>query len=218
MLQNLPMIITVFGAKGQIGKRIVKMALSEGYKVRAFVRNPETYLDEGLRNENFTVIKGYVFDASEVYDAIQGADAVLAALGGAITGDDKTRSLGIKNIAEQMTKAGVKRIITVGGTGVLKDDNYGLALNNPRYPALYKQVALEHLQAYEYLAASDLDWTFVSCAAIINEDANGMYTTNVDYAPVPNLFTVKAGNVAQFMLDELKNNRYVRKRVGISDK
>jgi putative NADH-flavin reductase len=211
------MIITVFGAAGKVGKRIVLTALAEGNKVISFVRNAEPYLDEGLRNENFTVRKGYVFDAHEVFDAIKGSDAVLSTLGGAANGTDKTRSLGIKNIIEQMHNAGVKRIITVGGSGVLKDDNFGFAVHNPKYPALYKDVAMEHLKAYEYLSATNLDWTFVCCPDITDKDANGKYITNEDYAPVPNLYTIKAGNVAQFMLNELKNKRYLQKRVGISD-
>jgi putative NADH-flavin reductase len=211
------MTITVFGATGQVGKRIVQMALAEGNQVRAFVRNAEPYLDEGLRNKDFTVMKGYVFDAHEVFDAVRGADAVLAALGGAINITDKTRSLGIKNISEQMQRTGVKRIIAVGGTGVLKDDNYGFAVYNPKYPTLYKDVAFEHLKAYEYLDASTLDWTYVCCPDITDKDANGKYVTRDDYAPVQNLFTIKAGNIAQFMLDELHDKRYIRKRVGISD-
>lgn len=211
------MIITVFGATGVIGKRIVQMALAQGNKVRTFVRNAEPYLDEGLRNENFTVIKGYVFDANEVYDAVKGAHAVLSALGGAANHTDKTRSLGIKNISEQMERAGVKRIIAVGSTGVLKDDNYGFAVHNPKYSALYKDVALEHLKAYEFLDASNLDWTYVCCPDITDKDADGKYTTREDYAPLQNLFTIKAGNIAQFMLNELYNNKYVRRRLGISD-
>src|SRR5436309_752154 len=127
------MIITVFGATGEVGKRIVQMALASGNKVRAFGRNVEGLIDEDLRNENFTTIKGYVFSNSDTFDAIKGCDVVLSALGGAKDGTDKTRSLGTKNIITQMQKTGVKRIIAVGGSGVLEDDDFGYILNNPKY-------------------------------------------------------------------------------------
>lgn len=211
------MIITVFGATGQVGKRIVRRALTEEYRVTAFTRNVEPLIDVALRNENLSLIKGYVFDTLEVFDAVNGSDAVLSALGGAIDTTNKTRSLGVKNIIEQMQKAGVKRIITVGSSAVLKDDDFGFTINNPKYPALYRQVGLEHLKAYEYLDASGLDWTIVCCQSITNTDANGKYIISEDYAPVPNLFTVKAGNVADFIIRELKENKHIRKRVGISD-
>src|SRR5215467_1240825 len=115
------MILTLFGATGKVGKRVVQMALASGNKVRAFGRNVEGFIDEDLRNQNFAAIKGYVFSSGDVFDAIKGCDAVLSALGGATDGTDKTRSLGMKNIIAQMEKTGVKRIIAVGGSGVLED-------------------------------------------------------------------------------------------------
>ena len=63
--------------------------------------------------------KGYVFDEQDVFEAINGSDAVISVLGGAFDGSDKTRSLGMKNIVKQMEKAGVKRIVAIGGPGVL---------------------------------------------------------------------------------------------------
>jgi len=90
-------------------------------------------------------------------------------------------------------------------------------LNNPKYPDLYKPVGMEHLKAYEYLNESNLDWTYVCCPDIKDKDATGKYVTNIDYSTIPNLFTITAGNVASFMLNELTGNRYVKKRVAISD-
>ena len=211
------MIITVFGATGQVGKRIVRSALAQEFKVKAFGRNVEPFIDESLRNKNLIPIKGYVFDAHEVLDAVRGSDVVLSALGGSIDTNNKTRSLGIKSIIDQMRKAGVKRIITVGSSAVLRDDDYGFVVNDPKYPALYKSVGFEHLKAYEYLSASDLDWTIVCCPSITDEDANGHYITSEDYPPTPNLFTVKAGNIADFIMKEIKTIHYSKKRVGISD-
>jgi len=211
------MIITVFGATGQVGRRIVRGALAQDFKVKAFGRNVESFIDESLRNKNLIPIKGYVFDSHEVLDAVRGSDVVLSALGGSIDTNNKTRSFGIKSIIEQMEKTGVKRIITVGSSAVLRDDDYGFAINDPKYPALYKAVALEHLKAYEYLTASDLNWTIVCCPSITDEDVNGHYITSEDYPPTPNLFTVKAGNVADFIIRELKTNNHLKKRVGISD-
>ena len=211
------MIITVFGATGQVGKRIVRDALAQNFKVKAFGRNVEPFIDESLRNKNLVPIKGYVFDAHEVFDAVKGSDVVLSALGGSIDTNNKTRSLGIKSITEQMHKAGVKRIITVGSSAVLRDDDYGFEVNDPKYPALYRPVGLEHLKAYEYLSASDLNWTIVCCPSITDEDANGHYIISEDYPPTPNLFTVKAGNIADFIIKEIKSNSHLKKRVGISD-
>lgn len=54
------MIIPVFGATGQVGKRVVQSALNKGYQVRAFGRNVEYLFDKENANHQLEVIKGYV--------------------------------------------------------------------------------------------------------------------------------------------------------------
>ena len=211
------MTITVFGATGQVGLRIVRQALAKGYKVKAFGRHIEDMIDEDLRNENFQAIKGYVFDEKEVLDAVTGSNVVFSALGGSVDGTDKTRSLGIKNIITQMEKAGVRRIIAVGGMGVLSADADTFILDTPGYPEIYLPVGREHLKAYFFLKGSSLDWTFVCPPDIKNEEATGLFYTSADYPPEKNNYRITAGDLALFMLNEAVENRYIHHRVGISN-
>jgi uncharacterized protein len=211
------MIITVFGATGQVGKHIVSMALAQGHHVRAFGRNIEDLIDKDIADDKLEAIKGYVFDADEVYHAVNGAEAVLSALGGARDGSDKTRSLGIKNIIAQMQKADVSRIITLGGMGSLKSDEHEYILNRPGYPAVFLPVSKEHFQVYQYLKDSGLEWTFIGAPDILDKDADGNYTTNADYPPATGINKINAGNIADFMLKEIIERRYLQQRVGISN-
>lgn len=211
------MIITVFGATGQVGLQIVKQALAKGYTVKAFGRSVVDMIDEDLRNNNLEAIKGYVFDEKDVYEAVQGSDAVLSALGGSFDGTDNTRSLGLKNIVTQMEKAKVNRIVAVGGMGILNADENTMILDTPNYPEMYLPVGKEHLKAYFVLQASALDWTFVCPPDIINADATGVYHTNANYPPQPNNYKINAGDLAMFMLNELQENKYINQRVGISN-
>ena len=209
------MTVTVFGATGRVGKYIVRMALAKGYTVKAFGRNVENLIDADLNNDNLETIKGFVFDEADVLKAVTGTDAVFSALGGGTDGTDKTRSLGIKNITQQMHKAGVKRIVAVGGMGSLKDDEYEYRLNRPDYPAVFSAVSGEHLQAYKYLKASDLNWTFVCPPDIKDAEATGKYVISAEYKPIPYINKINAGDIADFMLKEIALNQYVNKRVGI---
>lgn len=211
------MQITVFGATGMVGKHIVKLALANGHKVVAFGRNVTSLLDADEVNDQLKAVKGYVFDESDVYEAIQGSDAVLSVLGGAFDGSDKTRSLGIKNIIKQMEKAELKRIIALGGSGVLNAETGGFIIDQPSYPSEYLPVGREHLQAYKFLKDSNLDWTFVCAPDIKEEIPTGNYTTNKDYPPVLNHNKIAAGDLAAFMLAESEKNEYVKSRVGISN-
>lgn len=210
------MIITIFGATGQVGRRLVSMALAKGFHVRAFGRNIQNLIDEDLRNENFEAIKGYVFDEKEVRNAVTGANVILSALGGSLDANDKTRSLGMKNIVKQMKASGIERIIAIGGLGVLKDDAYEFLLKNPDYPQQYVAIGNEHLQAYHFLNNSSLSWSFLCPPNIIDADATGQFITSADYAPQPNQYKINAGDIALFMLNEISKNDYINKRVGIS--
>jgi putative NADH-flavin reductase len=209
------MKLIIFGATGMVGKQLVQQALFGKNHVKAFGRN--VYTTDYLETENLELVQGALFDESEVYNAIKGCDAVLSAIGGSMDGTDKTRTLGMKNIIKQMQKAGVKRIIGIGGLGVLNADENSLLLDSDDYPAEYKPVGLEHKKAYELLNESGLDWTFVCPPNIMNEGPTGHYTTKADYPPEQNNYKINAGDLAMFMLNELVKNEYVKHRVGISN-
>ncbi len=210
------MNIVVFGATGQVGKQLVKQALYNGHHVKAFGRN--VFTEFNTEEKNLGLIKGGVFDEGEVLAAVKGCDAVLSALGGSFDGTDKTRTLGIKNIIAQMKKAGVKRIVALGGMGVLNADEDILLLDTENYPKEYLPVGNEHRKVWEYLTNSGLAWTFVCSPDIVNTEATGEFITNANYAPQPNKYKITAGNLALFMLNEISRNNFVNMRVGISEK
>lgn len=210
------MITTIFGATGQVGKQLIRQCLASNMEVRAFGRNVTDLLDSDLSSDRFTAIKGYVFDEEEVMEAVNGADLVLSALGGSFDGKDQTRSLGIKTIIHQMEKAGVQRIVALGGMGVLDAPEGGLLMDRPDYPEEYKPVGLEHLKAYQYLKASTLQWSFVCSPDIINEDGNGHYITSTNTPPTPNQFKIAAGDLAHCMISCGLTGQYSYQRIGIS--
>ena len=209
------MNLIIFGATGMVGKQLVKQALLKGNHVKAFGRNVFTELN--MEEKNLALIKGALFDEGEVSNAIKGCDAVLSALGGGFDGNDKTRTLGIKNIIAQMKKNNVKRIVAIGGSGVLNFDEDTLLLEREDYPKEYLPVGLEHKKAYDYLNESGLDWTFVCPPNIIDHEVTGSFVTKANYPPEPNNNKIYAGDLAMFMLNELGRNEYVKERVGISN-
>lgn len=209
------MKLIIFGATGLVGKQLVQQALFNKHHVLAFGRN--VYTTDYLETENLQLVQGALFDEGEVYNAIKGCDAVLSAIGGNMDGTDKTRTLGMKNIIKQMQKAGVKRIIGIGGLGVLNADENSLLVDKDDYPPEYKAVGFEHKKAFELLNESGLDWTFVCPPNIINEGPTGTYVTKADYPPEENKYKINAGDLAMMMLNELEKDVYIKHRVGISN-
>jgi putative NADH-flavin reductase len=209
------MKLIIFGATGMVGKQLVRQALYNGYQVKAFGRN--VFIEKLPNDDHLQLVQGALFDAGQVYNAIKGCDAVLSALGGATDGNDKTRSLGMKNIVAQMEKAVVKRIVAVGGMGILNAGEHGLLVDEEDYPPQDVAVAKEHEKAYEFLAKSDLEWTLVCPSDLIDGPATGHFITNADYPPEPNNNRIFTGDLALFMLSEVSKNEYIRHRVGISN-
>ncbi len=207
------MRITIFGATGTTGKRTIDEALAHGHSVRAFGRNVFEVLS--TERERLELFKGGVLSRGDVEDALEGADAVISCLGGGIDGTDRTRSLGVKTIVESMKKVGPKRIIAVGSTGVLQADENTLRYETPGYPAAFKAVALEHKEAWQYLAHSPLDWTFLCPPEIKDAPPTEEYNLRLDY-PADGPLWVNAGDIAHFMVNELKVNEWVKCRVGIA--
>ena len=209
------MIITIFGATGMAGRYLVKQALLKGHTVKAFGRNVFT---AGFNeNENLHLVHGALFDAAEVLNALKGSDAVFSAIGGGFDGTDKSRSLGMKNIVAQMERSEVKRIIAIGGMGLLDSDEGKLIMDTEGFPKEYMAVSLEHQQAYEYLKDSSLKWTMVCPPEIVNAEVTGLYHTAANHAPNPNNYKINAGDIALFMLNEVEKNEYADQRVGISN-
>ena len=208
------MKIIVFGATGMIGKEVVKQALYNGNTIKAFGRNVFT---EGLpEDDKLDLIQGALFDEGEVYKAVKGCDAVVSVLGGSTDSTDKTRSLGMKNIVKQMEKAGIKRIVTLGGMGVLDGANGKLVMNEEDFPAQYYAVSVEHKKALEFLQNSTLEWTFVCPPMIEAGVPTGVFKTEIDHLPEPNEFKIGSGDLALFMLKELEQKQFVKQRVGIT--
>jgi uncharacterized protein len=211
------MRVTIFGASGLVGKQLITHSLAHGWQVVAFGREIDEWIDKEALHNNFKAVKGYIFDASDVKKALKGADAVLSALGGAVDGSDRTRSLGMKNIVAQMEKVGPKRIVALGGLGVLDaPDGSGPLFEQEDYPKEYVAVGREHFQAYNFLKNSSLDWTFVCSPNIMDNEANGLIEV-VPEAPASQ-FEISSGNLALYMTQAIADISHINQRVGIGNR
>lgn len=209
------MKVVIFGATGMVGSQLVTHCLAKKWDVLAFGRNIQNLMTFAEREPHLSVMKGYIFDDAEVGDAIYNADYVLSALGGSLNGQDKARSLGVKHIVSQMTKHGVKRIVAVGGTGILPDESGRYLFEDKDYDPTYVPVSKEHAQAYEHLKNSDLEWTMVCPPYILDKPADNQYEAVAEQMG-PSM-EINAGNLALFMVQELGRKEFVRQRVGIGN-
>ena len=158
------MHLTVFGATGPTGRLVTERALVAGHHVTAYARTPAK-LDSLQQRTGLTVLAGELHDADAIRTAVTDADAVISLLG---PGRDKASigplAPGTKTIIEQMTLAGVRRLVATS-TAAAADPADGRDL---RLHAMVGLVRLAMAPAYRSINAmadiirtSSLDWTLM---------------------------------------------------------
>jgi NAD(P)-dependent dehydrogenase (short-subunit alcohol dehydrogenase family) len=103
----------VFGATGRTGKHFVSLALQEGHKVRALVRNPEKVT---IQDSNLELHKGSIASYSALADLLSGVHYVVCMLGNSEQQRiEKIDLLFVKNLIPAMRQHGVKRFLYQAG-------------------------------------------------------------------------------------------------------
>ena len=153
------MRIALYGATGKSGSRILTELLSRGHEVTAIVRDTAKISPQ----KGVTIVKGDVSSADVVAEKIKGADAVVSAYGP--PADDTDQLLAAtQNIIEGVQKAGVKRLIVVGGAGSLLVGDGVTLIASGYLPEAYMAIAVSHAEALKLLEKSDINWTYFSPA------------------------------------------------------
>lgn len=106
------MNVTVLGASGRTGGRLVEELLRRGHAVTAVVRDPAAAgLPAAVR-----VVRGDARDPAVLAEAVAGADAVASALGPRGRSAPVHRDM-VAALIPAMRAAGVRRYVGVGGAG-----------------------------------------------------------------------------------------------------
>ncbi|MFJ6618828.1 NAD(P)-dependent oxidoreductase [Kitasatospora sp. NPDC091335] len=158
------MRITVFGATGNVGSRVVAEALSRGHQVTAVVRDPAK--PHGLPSAAALAV-GDARHPEDVARIAAGQDAVITATR-PVPGSEHELAIATKGLLTGIAGTGI-RLLAVGGAGsLLVPGGGGMALvDSPGFPDGIRAIALacgEQLDLYR-AAPADVDWTYLSPAA-----------------------------------------------------
>jgi uncharacterized protein len=156
------MNIILFGATGTIGRRIYAETISRGHQVAIFARpNREIALSPPPEK----VFTGDVNNPDQVAAAVREQSAAVSALGP--RGDDRELLAFYKSLVAGLTKAGVQRLLVVGGAGSLEVAPGVIALETPEFPKQWLSIAKAHAEVLNLLKTTNLDWTYISPPALI---------------------------------------------------
>ena len=210
------MKIALFGASGMIGQRIAREALARGHAVRAIVRNPERI---AISDEQLTSVAGTALDAASVAGHVAGVDAVINATGPGYTGDPHTLVDVAHALIDGLEQAGVARLVVVGGAGSLEIAPGVQLVDTPDFPAAWKDGALAHRDALAVYRTANLDWTYISPAALIEPGARlGTYRAGTDtlLTDAQGQSRISAEDYAIAVLDEIERPQFTRRRMTVA--
>lgn len=218
------MKLTIFGATGPTGRRLLERALAEGHEVTAFARSAASLK---VSHERLQIAAGDVFDYGPVESAVAGREAVISVLGGkpsnplkpSRTGDPNgPASNGAQNIIRAMREHGLQRFIcqTAWGTAESKEnpDLPGRVFVDVLIPLFLRDDYADKEAAERIVRGSDLDWVIVRPMALTNGPWTGNYRVGENLQP-GRKFRISRADVAQFLLRQLESDRYVRKTPAI---
>jgi putative NADH-flavin reductase len=207
------MKITIFGANGQIGQILVNQALQAGYHVTAYIRRQNAL---NIEHEKLQIVVGALTNREKLKEAIVGSDAVISALGPAMSMKRQVLDLPIaeahKAIISVMQEYGLERFITLATPSIsAKEDVKQLITVLPSImPKLFFPTGYAEMKAIEKLLKnSKLKWTVVR---IIDPNAktngNGY---SVSLGDTKGKMSVSRYNAAKCMLEAVMKDEWIHK-------
>jgi hypothetical protein len=181
-----------------------------GHTVKAVVRHPEqVHVADAV-----TVIQGDVTDPASVAAAAEGCDAAVSAYSPPRT-DPGRLSHAARALMAGLAKAGVRRLIVVGGAGSLEVQPGVQLLDTPEFPPGWTAIALAHRDMLPVLKGADLDWTVFSPAALIEPGTRTGKFRLSGTQIVSNSSgesRISAEDYAVALVDELENPQHLRQQ------
>ena len=204
------MRIVVLGATGGTGSEVVRQAISAGHEVVPVVRDPER-----LHVPGALAIRANVMDPDTLVPAMEGADAVVSALGprrgepsGVLTGAARAT-------LPAMAKSGVRRLVIVSASGFFPEEGDGFVtrvIAKPLLQRLLRGSAADARQMEALVTASDSDWTIMRPPRLTNGPRREYRTAADRHAGS----TISRADLADAILGAVADHSTIGHRVGVA--
>lgn len=216
------MKILILGATGRTGKKLIEEALRRGHEIVAIARNPER-----LKDFKIDIIPGTPYDYETMEKAMSGCEAVINTLNvsrksdnpwAALTAPTDMISKSAFNALKAMGKSGHQRFValsTIGAgrswktaPGILK---FIVSISNLKF------AFQDHTKQEEMLENSDVEYTICRAPMLSDKQGEtGAVATPEGEKPASKFLS--RNSAAEFFLDIIENNEYIRETVSLSNK
>jgi putative NADH-flavin reductase len=200
------MRLALLGGTGRIGSHLLSRTLESGHQVTALVRNPDALTPA----TGLTAVRGDATDAEAVAATLAGAQAVLSALGPRGAKTPALLGTAGRNIVVAMNKTGVRRLICVSAAGAfIRDDPDIGALMKAILPRVLAKQFADTREMEALVRVSELDWTLVRPARLVNGRLTQKYRVRPDYPPVGGR-KISRADVAHFIGATLEQDNWLK--------
>ena len=206
------MRIAIIGATGKAGKLIAREAKRRGYEVTAVTRPASIQRLE----DNYPVIPKGIFELTT--DDLAPFDVVVSAFGTNFgkPGNESEHVLVMEHLIKIMEPLPNVRLMVVGGAGSLfTDESRTRRLVDDMAPE-FSAVPRNMFEAYQKLAASKVNYTYMSPSEFFDAGSAGVGTyilgTDVAVKNAMNMSYITYEDYAIAMVDEIENKAFIRKR------
>jgi uncharacterized protein YbjT (DUF2867 family) len=209
-----PARVLIVGASGGTGRHLVSQALERGYSVTALVRDPSRLR---IDHPSLTVLRGDVLDAASVDGAVRGQDAVLSALGHKrFFQPTHILSEGTRNILRAMETHGVPRLVCQTSLGIGGSaGRAGLYYTFFVVPLILPFYFWDKTRQERAIASSKVEWVIVRPGLLTNGKRRGRIRDGRDVGSFLWSARISRADVADFMLNQLTTDRYLRAAPGV---
>lgn len=170
------MVIAVIAADGRTGKYFVEEALSKGFTIKAGVRSLDSFAaTPGLRLMECDALK-----YSEVLNLCRSADVLVSLIGHSKNSPANLQTLAIQNAIKACQASGIKRLISLTGTGVRTQGDKASWIDRilnfivARVDPNRIKDGIEHANILE---SSELNWTILRVLKLQNTKARQYHLT-----------------------------------------
>lgn len=211
--------VVLIGSSGFVGTAILNELLNRGHKVTAIVRDPAKVT---ASNPNLKVVQADVTDTDVLIEASKGKDAVISAYNPGWKNPNIYEET-LKNyplIVDSVKKAGVERLLIVGGAGTLFYAPGKMVMDADDVPAklLPGIKSLGEFYLNTLRKENDIDWIFLSPAANMTpRERTGKFRIGKDdlVVDVNGDSNISVEDYAVAMVDELEQKHHHKERFTI---
>jgi putative NADH-flavin reductase len=212
------MKIALFGATGHVGHAILDEALARGADVTAIVRDPSRLT---TRDARVNVVTGDIADPESWLDAVRGADVMIVSISARRDGSNDAVPAKAATVLDYLPKAGVKRLLWVGGAASLETAPGVRVIDDPHFPAAWKDEAQGQIKALEVFRhdKGEVQWTYISPAALLEDGPRtGKYRVGSDQLLVDanGKSRISVPDYAVALLDRVEKNDARRQRITVA--